>query len=96
MDDRNANTSQKIVGWIWLGVEELFLPLVPLATVSLILMILARFVVYLLSTLGIKTPVPETNSAEDAVVLLVMLSMIVVPLLLRITRILEKIARRME
>jgi hypothetical protein len=44
----------------------------------------------LLVTFGIATTAPNTNSAEDAVFLLVPLAMIVVPLLLRIARVLDR------
>ena len=92
MGDRNANTRRKVVGWIWLRAEEFLWGLAPLAIVCLILALCARGVLYLLFAFGIKTA-PETNNAEDAVFLL---AMIVVPLLLRIARVLEEIVRRLE
>ena len=93
MGDRDANTHWKVVRWIWLGAESFLLSLMPLALVCLILVLCVRGISYLLSAFGIRASGPGTNSAEDAVLLL---AMIVVPLLLRIARILEKTASRAE
>ncbi len=93
MGDRNANTHRKVVGWIWLRAEEILWALAPLAIVCLILLLCARGVLYLLFAFGIRTAPDTAEDAEDAVLLL---AMIVVPLLLRIARVLEEIAKRME
>lgn len=92
MDDRNANAYRKVVRWIWLGAGEFLFPLVPLAILCLALVLCAWGVRSLLVTFGIATTAPKANSAEDAVFLflLVPLAMIVVPLLLRIARVLER------
>ena len=92
MGGRNASTYRKLVGWTCLRAEEFLGALAPLAVVCLILVVCARGISYLLFAFGIR-PAPETNGAEDA---LLLLAMIVVPLLLRIARVLEEIARRME
>ena len=91
---RPSNTRQKVVGWILLTTEEFLGALMPLMLVCLILMLLAKSFVYVMSRLGIiKTIAPEASDAEYVVFLL---AIIVVPLLLRIARVLEEISRRME
>ncbi|HKN74224.1 MAG TPA: hypothetical protein VJW94_03525 [Candidatus Acidoferrum sp.] len=92
MGDRDASIYRKVDGWIWLRAEQFLGALVPLGIVCLILVLCARGVQSLLFAFGIRAA-PETNGAEDAVLLL---AMIVVPLLLRIARVLEEIAKRIE
>jgi hypothetical protein len=87
-------THRRVVDWIWLSAEKVLGPLAPLAIVSLMLVLAIRGVLSLLSAVGVRTARETDAFGAEAAVLV--LAMIVVPLLIRIARVLEEIARRME
>jgi hypothetical protein len=92
MSDRDAVTQEKILAWIWLAGERFLGALAPICLVGLISVMCTHAVLFFLHLFGVGATISYENSAEDAVLAS---AVIVIPLLLRIARVLDQLASRL-